>query len=117
MRAGEQNDLPKSVSYEERWSTEAGISFDHHQYPKPGEETFIRVTGQSSMAEGRPGNSVIPHSLYWDLLKSHISSFSRWLYLSFPAAGVLHRVFVGVHLYAMSHLLFENLRAKIKASF
>lgn len=98
-------------------STEAGISSDYHQYPKPGEETFIRVSGESSMAERRPGKSVIPHSLYWNLLKSLISVFSRWLHLSFPAAGVLHRVFVGSHLYAMSHLLLEDLRAKIKASF
>lgn len=98
-------------------STEAGISSHHHQYPKPGEETFIRVTGQSSMAERKPGKSVIPHSLYWDLLKLLISIFSRWLYLSFPATGVLHRVFVELHLYSVSHLLFEDLRAETKASF
>lgn len=92
MRAGGQGDLPKSVSCEERGST--GINSGCHQYSKPGEETFIRVPGQSSIAERSPGKSVIPHSLYWNLLKSVISIFSRWLHLSFPAAGVLHRVFV-----------------------
>lgn len=98
-------------------STEAGISSDHHQYPKLREETFIRVSGESSTAERTPGKSVIPYSLYWNLLKSLIPIFSWWLHLSFPAAGVLHRVFVGSHLYAVSHLLLEDLRAKIKASF
>lgn len=53
-------------------STEAGISSDHYQYPKLREETFIRVSGESSMAERTPGKSVIPYSLYWNLLKSLI---------------------------------------------
>lgn len=63
-------------------STEAGISSVHHQYPKPGEETFIRVTEKSSMVEWRPGKSIITHSLYWDLLKSLISIFSFCICLS-----------------------------------
>lgn len=41
--------------------------------------------------------------------------FSRWLQPSFPADGVLHRVPVGSHLYLLSHLLLEDLRAKFKA--
>lgn len=117
-RAGGQGVLSEPVSCEERWSSvqkqQCEMSYEHHQYPGPGGATRRRP---SSARKGREES--------WDVCNTRLTVsgpaeitrvfFSRWLQPSFPADGVLHGVSVGSHLYLLSHLLLEDLRAKFKA--